>query len=132
MNTENQRLRAMLTHVSNNYTALQIHISNEIHKQQNQIVEQNSRQLNELVRNSNDSLSEERTQSGSIKHGDKIGKRNGRENTPDSDGWVSNKVSRLDASKNIDQPNESAMRKARVSVRARSEAPMVSNFMYLD
>ncbi|PWA73776.1 WRKY1 [Artemisia annua] len=128
MNTENQRLRAMLTHVSNNYTALQIHISNEIHKQQNQIAEQNSRQLYELVPNSNDSLSEERTQSGSIKHGDKIGKRNCRENTPDSDGWVSNnKVSRLDASKNIDQPNESAMRKARVSVRARSEAPMITD-----
>lgn len=127
MNTENQRLRGMLTHVSNNYTALQIHISNEIHKQQNQIVGQNSRQLNELVRNSNDSSSEERTQSGSIKLGDKIGKRNGRENTPDSDGWVSNKVSRLDTSKNINQPNESAMRKARVSVRARSEAPMITD-----
>lgn len=143
MNTENQRLRGMLSQVSNNYTALQMHIANEIQKQQNSRKQSNlqdqkvdhqgsvSRQLDPTSR---DSSSEERTQSGSTlnaveltKNGDKSGKRIGRENTPDSDGWVSNKIPKLNPSKNIEQPNESTMRKARVSVRARSEAPMITD-----
>lgn len=37
----------------------------------------------------------------------------------------SNKVSRLNPSKEVDQATEATIRKARVSVRARSEAPMV-------
>lgn len=137
MNTENQRLRGMLAQVTNNYTALQIHVANEIQRQQNQKVDHDSeiipKQLIELGPTSHDSSSEERTQSGStlnavelLKNGDKTGKRTGRENTPDSDGWNSNKVAKLNVPKNVEQPNESTMRKARVSVRARSEAPMVS------
>lgn len=147
MNTENQRLRGMLSQVSNNYTALQMHIANEIQKQQNsrkqsilqdqKVVDHQgavSRQLIELGPTSRDSSSQERTQSGSTlnavelaKNGDRIGKRIGRENTPDSDAWVSNKVPKLNPSKNIEQANESTMRKARVSVRARSEAPMITD-----
>lgn len=58
-------------------------------------------------------------------------KRVGREESPESEtqGWVSNKVPKLNtssSSKPIDQQStEATMRKARVSVRARSEAPMV-------
>lgn len=51
----------------------------------------------------------------------------GREDSPDqgSQGWSSNKVARFNSSKsNVDQ-TEATIRKARVSVRARSEAPMV-------
>ncbi|KAK4491930.1 hypothetical protein RD792_002712 [Penstemon davidsonii] len=52
----------------------------------------------------------------------------GREETPESEGWApNNKAPKLSPSKPIDQSNESAMRKARVSVRARSEAPMIAD-----
>ncbi|KAL8268072.1 hypothetical protein R6Q59_001870 [Mikania micrantha] len=140
MNNENQRLRGMLSQVTNNYTALQIHVANEIQKQQAQKVDHDSsivaKQLIENGPISHDSSSEERTQSGSTlnavelsKNGDKTGKRNGREHTPDSDGWISNKVPKLNGTNIIDQPqsNESTMRKARVSVRARSEASMITD-----
>ncbi|KAI3498939.1 hypothetical protein L1887_34727 [Cichorium endivia] len=142
MNAENQRLRGMLSQVSNNYTALQMHIANEIQKQQNsskQNVVQDQKpvpqQLIQLPPTSHESSSsEERTQSGSTmnaielsKHGDRIGKRTGRENTPDSDAWVSNKLPKLNPTKNIEQANDSTMRKARVSVRARSEASMITD-----
>lgn len=52
---------------------------------------------------------------------------NGREESPvgqTSQGWGPNKVARFNSPKNVDQ-TEATMRKARVSVRARSEAPMV-------
>lgn len=55
-------------------------------------------------------------------------KRIGREESPESEtqGWgPNNKVQKLSSAKGIDQSNEATMRKARVSVRARSEAPMV-------
>ncbi|XP_057954464.1 probable WRKY transcription factor 31 [Malania oleifera] len=54
----------------------------------------------------------------------------GREDSPDQgpQGWGSNKVPRLNCtSKNAEQSAEATMRKARVSVRARSEAPMISD-----
>lgn len=56
------------------------------------------------------------------------GKRIGREESPGSEtqGWgPNNKVQKLNSAKGIDQSSEATMRKARVSVRARSEAPMV-------
>lgn len=61
---------------------------------------------------------------------DDAGKRVGREESPESDGWGPNKVQKLNpaaAKPNIDHQSstEATMRKARVSVRARSEAPMV-------
>nr|XP_043623652.1 WRKY transcription factor 6-like [Erigeron canadensis] len=133
MNIENQRLREMLLQVSNNYAALQMHIANEIQKQQNQKNQKN--QKKELGPNSHDSSSEERTQSGSTlpngvelsKNGEKRVKRTGREDTPDSDGWVANKMPKLNGTKNVEPPNDSTMRKARVSVRARSEASMITD-----
>ncbi|KAA8524706.1 hypothetical protein F0562_011129 [Nyssa sinensis] len=53
----------------------------------------------------------------------------GREDSPDngSQGWGPNKVPRLNSAKSVDQATESTMRKARVSVRARSEAPMITD-----
>ncbi|MFS7987719.1 putative transcription factor WRKY family [Helianthus anomalus] len=119
INTENQRLRRMLSQVTNNYTALKLHVANEMQKQQNQKVDHDqemvAKQLIELGPTSHDSSSEEKTQSGSTKNGDhKAGKRNGRENTPDSDAWIANKVPKLNGSKIVEQPNESTMRKARI------------------
>lgn len=52
-----------------------------------------------------------------------------REGSPEqsSQGWIPNKSPKvLSTSNNSDQAQEATMRKARVSVRARSEAPMVS------
>uniref|UniRef100_A0A2P2KPI0 WRKY domain-containing protein n=2 Tax=Rhizophora mucronata TaxID=61149 RepID=A0A2P2KPI0_RHIMU len=51
-----------------------------------------------------------------------------REDSPDqgSQGWGLNKTARFSSSKNIDQ-TEATIRKARVSVRARSEAPLITD-----
>ncbi|XVF20991.1 hypothetical protein REPUB_Repub12eG0052100 [Reevesia pubescens] len=56
------------------------------------------------------------------------GQGTGREGSPDqgSQGWGVNKVPRFNSPKNVDQ-TEATMRKARVSVRARSEAPMITD-----
>ncbi|CAN6445552.1 unnamed protein product [Victoria cruziana] len=54
-----------------------------------------------------------------------------REESPDraSQGWMSNKSPKLNQTQNssIEQAAEATMRKARVSVRARSEAPMITD-----
>ncbi|KAG2716963.1 hypothetical protein I3843_03G153200 [Carya illinoinensis] len=56
------------------------------------------------------------------------GSKIGREDSPDqaSQGWSPNKVPRFNSPKEVDQ-TEATMRKARVSVRARSEAPMITD-----
>lgn len=90
---------------------------------------------NEEVANSS---SEERTQDGSGSPGHSMelassghrAEQDGsamRLQSPDSEtqGWLPNKAPKLDGPKAIDQSAEATMRKARVSVRARSEAPMV-------
>ncbi|PSS14411.1 WRKY transcription factor [Actinidia chinensis var. chinensis] len=54
----------------------------------------------------------------------------GREDSPEdgsNQGWDPNKVPRLNPPKNVDQATEATMRKARVSVRARSDAPMITD-----
>lgn len=57
------------------------------------------------------------------------GRRSAREDSSEqgSQGWAPNKAPRLAAAKSDDQPSEATLRKARVSVRARSEASMVSH-----
>ncbi|GFZ03244.1 WRKY family transcription factor [Actinidia rufa] len=175
MNAENQRLRGMLSQVSNNYSTLQLHLMTIMQQQQQQQQQQSLRaesthqhqiaegrsedkkqesvlprlprqfmELGPIAAMETDdppsqSSSEERTHSGSI-HNNKNdvvpfdqekgnyrdGKVIGREESPESDGWVPNKVPKLNASKSgVDQAAEATMRKARVSVRARSEAPMM-------
>lgn len=50
-----------------------------------------------------------------------------------SQDWVQNKAPKLDTSKDCNQTaDQAAMRRVRVSVRARSEAPMVSFEIYCD
>ncbi|KAA8515529.1 hypothetical protein F0562_018860 [Nyssa sinensis] len=55
------------------------------------------------------------------------GKGIGREESPELESWVPNKAPKLNTPKPIDQATEATMRKARVSVRARSEAPMITD-----
>lgn len=156
MNAENQRLRGMLSQVSNNYTALQMHLVTLMQQQQisrtendHEIVEAKleekkqekdgnmvPRQFLELgpsehmdepySLNSHYSSSEERTVSESPRNNIEVTRHKGigREETPESE---SNKVPKLNSSNPIDQATEATMRKARVSVRARSEAPMISD-----
>ncbi|KAI8000771.1 WRKY transcription factor 6 [Camellia lanceoleosa] len=168
MNAENQRLRGMLSQVSNNYSALQLHLVTLMQQQQQQQQQESSRaeathQHEILEARSEDkkheggggpvvprqfmdlgpsataetddqpshSSSEERTQSASP-HPNNNKKDMvplvGREESPESEGWVPNKVPKLNPSKtNVDQATEATMRKARVSVRARSEAPMITD-----
>ncbi|XP_042520700.1 probable WRKY transcription factor 31 [Macadamia integrifolia] len=194
MNEENQRLRGMLSQVSNNYNTLQRHLFTLIQQQQNREAEttQEHEMLDVKVEEKKHENSsggglmvprqfmdlgpaatadtDEPSQSSSEGHsGDRSGSPHncldvaskeyrqqknssnseivpfeqqdkshelregrsvGREDSPDqgSQGWVPNKVPKLNASKNMDQSAEAAtMRKVRVSVRARSEAPMITD-----
>ncbi|XP_004231617.1 WRKY transcription factor 6 [Solanum lycopersicum] len=155
MNAENQRLRGMLTQVTNNYTALQMHLATLMQQQrQNISITQNTHDHNfqiveaklnqekivprrflELGRSGNDlshnsnSSSEERTVSKSPRNDTQVTimHNKGREESPESDSWVPNKVPKLNSSMPIDPTTDATMRKARVSVRARSEAPMISD-----
>ncbi|XP_047967706.1 WRKY transcription factor 6-like isoform X2 [Salvia hispanica] len=129
MKAENQRLKGMVTHISNDCTNLQMHLHTLMQHQQNatqhhQIVERKSedkgvalvpRQFLELNKEMNDeqsgSSSEERTLSG-----------NKRVERDGSEGSAPNK-----SPKPADPLPDATMRKARVSVRARSEAPMISD-----
>ncbi|KAJ8549760.1 hypothetical protein K7X08_033467 [Anisodus acutangulus] len=77
------------------------------------------------------SSSEERTLSGSPRNNMELASRDkaiGREESPESESWAPNKAPKLmNSSKPVEQSIEATMRKARVSVRARSEAPMISD-----
>ncbi|GAB2298900.1 hypothetical protein Dimus_032978 [Dionaea muscipula] len=179
MNVENQRLKGLISQVSNNYTALQLQIvalmqqnhkpessvqskkvvqeksSEEVRNQDRSSDHKAARQFLDLGHPSSDTVetmnqsqtsSDERTldQSSSpriinkniatISYGDEKnnGKgHRGREESPDSENqaWIrSNKVPNLNnTTKAVEQATESTMRKARVSVRARSQAPMISD-----
>ncbi|KAL8112811.1 hypothetical protein AgCh_020203 [Apium graveolens] len=170
MVTENQRLRGMVSEVTNNYSALQMHIVTLMQQQnaraettqeldeipeekinaqkngsgdQGQIVPRQFLDLGPSTGSDNHchSSSEERTQSGSdinnielSNNGNRfyaIGKRLGREDSPQSESWNPNKAPKLIASSsstpNPNQATEATMRKARVSVRARSESPMITD-----
>ncbi|KAK9092033.1 hypothetical protein Syun_026944 [Stephania yunnanensis] len=200
MNTENQKLRGMLSQVSNNYSALQMHIVSLMQQQQQQQPNMDKKTENlqdqEMIDNgrleekhkkhetggglvlprqfmdlglATGAETEEHSQSSSegknrvrtgsphnnaevvsnnefqkiarnneIAHYDQeksIEFREERvverdEESPDqaSNGWIPNKFLKLNTSpKNVDPSAEATMRKARVSVRARSEASMITD-----
>ncbi|KAL0771963.1 hypothetical protein Bca101_037114 [Brassica carinata] len=145
---ENQKLRELLTQASNSYTSLQIHIVSlmqQQQKQQNKAIEATEnhdetivpRQFLDLVPSRapgeaevvSNSSTEDRTRSGGSSAAERRnnevrdGKRLGREESPETE---SNKLQKVNNSSptTFDQP-EAIMRKARVSVRASSEAPMI-------
>ncbi|KAK4794870.1 hypothetical protein SAY86_012864 [Trapa natans] len=168
MNAENQRLKEMLSQVTNNYSTLQMHLNAFIHQQQNLGTQRRQEQEAEEGKSVEDKLdhtkmvprqflnlapsgvagidevanssSEERTRDGSKSPGHSIelgssGHRADQDGgamrppSPDSEtqGWLPNKAPILDGPKAMDQSAEATMRKARVSVRARSEAPMITD-----
>ncbi|XP_074307481.1 putative WRKY transcription factor 31 [Silene latifolia] len=181
MNAENQKLKNMLSQVSQNYNALQMHLVTVMKQQQQHQKGDNTQELeanmqgktddkkphmvprqfldlgpscnNETVELPSQMVSEqERTldrSTGSPKNMMEIASRNNnnnndimlydngkgiREESPEdseTQGWVPNKVPKLNVPR-VNSPVEQAaaeatMRKARVSVRARSEAPMISD-----
>ncbi|KAL3521941.1 hypothetical protein ACH5RR_014775 [Cinchona calisaya] len=161
-NDENRKLREMLSHVSNNYSALQMHLMTLMQQQQNsnaqstqehEVVERKAEEnthenggvvvprqfldlgprggTNEMDEPSNNTSSEERTLSGSPRNNVEISRNKGigREESPESQGWAPKKVPKLNNSKSpVDLvADQATMRKARVSVRARSEAPMITD-----
>ncbi|KAL0399835.1 UNVERIFIED_CONTAM: WRKY transcription factor 6 [Sesamum radiatum] len=138
MNTENQRLREMLNQVTNNYNGLQMHLltlmqnggSAEESKNgqgNGQVVPRQFMDLGLGAAADDDEVSLSTSSEG----------RTGRQQPPtpdkdigggDQDQCSENKVARLGhSSRNVDQATEATMRKARVSVRARSEAPMITD-----
>lgn len=86
---------------------------------------------NQMAEEQSNSSSEERTLSGSPQNNMDLSrnKRIGREESPESEGWAPQKAPKLNPVKPVDQSAEATMRKARVSVRARSEAPMVTKHL---
>ncbi|XP_074272001.1 putative WRKY transcription factor 31 [Silene latifolia] len=184
MNTENQKLKSMLTQVGQNYNALQLHLVSLLQQQQQQHQKGENIQPHEAImqgkveekkdivphqflnlgpssNNETDELTSQtlsddnRTLDRSIgspqntievasrntssrdvglsyDHGKGISREDGREDSDNHQGWVPNKVPRLENSPRVNSPveqttAEATMRKARVSVRARSEAPMISD-----
>ncbi|KAE9594700.1 hypothetical protein Lal_00043100 [Lupinus albus] len=175
MNSENQKLKEMLSHVNGNYTALQMHLVALMQQQQlqkprsdsteNEVVQKKAEEKKhgiggELVQRQfldlgpsgtvaevddhvSNSSSDERTRSSTPQNNkieagvtrNYVRNTNGknelaREESPgsESQGWGPNKLQKLNAPNVMDQSNiEATMRKARVSVRARSEAPMISD-----
>ncbi|XP_071696854.1 WRKY transcription factor 6-like [Rutidosis leptorrhynchoides] len=157
MNMENLKLKEMYLQVSNNYNALQMqymtlmqHQEQELRNESIQKQDHDSQHVSVAVPGhvmelgptttlelmSNDSSSDEKTQSGSAFNAAVDVSKNvdsdhvktiNREDTPDSNVWVPNKAPKLAAQENVEQINEATMRKVRVSVRARSEAPMITD-----
>lgn len=76
----------------------------------------------------NDCFSDEKTRSSTGQNNNKDEKEGDRESSEQQQMWESNKVNKLSTSNATDQSGvEATMRKARVSVRARSEANMISD-----
>ncbi|XP_050369855.1 probable WRKY transcription factor 31 [Argentina anserina] len=187
MNTENQRLRVMITQVNNNYKSLQVHLLEFMQRQQNQPLQQHNKMVingsapgekqimnnivprqfmdmgraantthhekNELV--SHSSLDTARSNivcsgsppivesmkqckstvhRGSTKRtsGGAEDSLEGQEFTAGSPGWVPKKILELssgdvDVDHQASEETISMIKKARVSVRARSEASMISD-----
>ncbi|KAL4368384.1 hypothetical protein GQ457_05G005010 [Hibiscus cannabinus] len=164
MNTENQRLREMLSQVTANYNTVQKHLVTLMQQQQQQQdgkgekPEEQKKSNGELMvprqfmdlglaaaaaaaaeveteepsLSSTDGRSQDRSGSPNAEVASKDfrsrkrgssedGRGTGGEDSPDG-----NKVPRFTSSKTVDQ-TEATMRKARVSVRARSEAPMITD-----
>ncbi|KAI3702563.1 hypothetical protein L6452_28306 [Arctium lappa] len=154
MNTENQRLKQVLNQVTSNYNSLQMHMTTMMQQKQGENSNEDRKpskegggnqvmvprpltdpgldapatvETDENSRSSSEGRSrDEITRSPTTN----IGGRDHREESQEQVLGCSNKVPRLNDSKNddnIDQATEATIRKARVSVRVRSEAPMITD-----
>ncbi|GAB2231596.1 hypothetical protein Droror1_Dr00010605 [Drosera rotundifolia] len=154
MNAENQRLKGMLSQVSNNYSALQLQLvamMQQKHKDedQNKVVQAKSEKADHMVarqfldlghpivetaektdqsQTSSDERTLDQSDSPRVNTGATVSHA-GREESPGSEdqAWGSNKIPKLNNAKVVEQAADATMRKVRVSVRARSEAPMISD-----
>uniref|UniRef100_A0A1J3K8Y5 WRKY transcription factor 6 n=1 Tax=Noccaea caerulescens TaxID=107243 RepID=A0A1J3K8Y5_NOCCA len=157
MTTENQKLKELLAQVSSNYTSLHMHLVSlmqQQQQQQNNIHHNNkavgkpeetivprqfidlgpSRTTGEAAEDVSNSSSEDKTRSGGSSAAERRsnevrdGKRLGREESPETESNKIQKVNNNASPTTFDQSSaEATMKKARVSVRARSEAPMISD-----
>ncbi|KAL8205268.1 hypothetical protein R6Q57_008819 [Mikania cordata] len=149
MKMENQQLRELLNQVTVKYNTLQTHFVTMM--QQNQPVDEDNKKLTNdggggdlmivprpfmdlgLAAPTAVAETDENSQSSSEgRSHDEHGTNNTIDHREESSEQISNKVPRLSSSKNntgnnIDQATEATIRKARVSVRARSEAPMIAD-----
>ncbi|KAH6775954.1 hypothetical protein C2S52_013515 [Perilla frutescens var. hirtella] len=139
MKGENQRLKGMLTHISNNYTALQMQLNTLMQQQQNsaliettqlhKIIERKAEEKKEarqFLELSPNQMNDEQSVSSSDERSSR-NKRVNRDENHESEPYKAPKLSPPPSNPPVDQPAEATMRKARVSVRARSEAPMISD-----
>ncbi|KAL9250928.1 WRKY transcription factor 42-like protein [Drosera capensis] len=152
-NAENQRLKGMLSQVRNNYSTLQLQLvammqQKDKDEDQNRVVQVKSEKADHMVarqflnlghpiadtaektdqsQTSSDERTLDQTDSPRVNKGTMMS--HGREESPGSEdqGWGSNKIPKLNNAKVVEQAADTTMRKARVSVRARSEAPMISD-----
>ncbi|XP_057751288.1 probable WRKY transcription factor 31 [Arachis stenosperma] len=125
---ENERIREMIDEANSHYSALQMHHMNLMNKSSDDervLVPRQFMDLGLATNSQNCSSSRSRSKSPSgNSSGDGEKKRMKREESPRRE-EEANKSS--PAKHNLDQAHEATMRKARVSVRARSEAPMITD-----
>ncbi|GFP79570.1 WRKY transcription factor 6 [Phtheirospermum japonicum] len=143
MNSENRRLRDMLNQVTNNYNGLQMHLLTLMQQQQQQ-ADQRQEVADQEHKNSHDNsgllvprqfmdlgfASNNDDVSLSPSEGRAMGKLSPASPEKDVEGGdePDNKVAKHShCPRGVDQATEATMRKARVSVRARSEAPMITD-----
>ncbi|KAH7658361.1 Myosin rod fragments domain-containing protein [Dioscorea alata] len=143
MNEENQRLRGMLNQVTSNYNALQMHL-NTLLQQKNQRINglvpspfMNHVDANNAIKNDQETivprqfmdLGPAATETDEHSHSSTGGSRE-RSSSPPNDvdiGSIETNNNNNNNNKEIAPKQEATMRKARVSVRARSEAPMITD-----
>ncbi|XLU48535.1 hypothetical protein S245_043349 [Arachis hypogaea] len=130
---ENERIREMIDEANSHYSALQMHHMNLMNKSSDDERVLVPRQFMDLglatnSHNCSSSRSRSKSPSGNSSGGDGEKKRMKREESPMRE-EEANKIERSSspAKHNLDQAHEATMRKARVSVRARSEAPMITD-----
>ncbi|KAE8701335.1 dienelactone hydrolase family protein [Hibiscus syriacus] len=134
MKSENQRLREMLSQVTSNYNTVQKHLVTLMQQQQDgkAVAAATEVDTEEPSLSSTEGRSHDRSGSPNAEVGSKdlrSRKRGSREEgrgTGREDSLDGNKVPRVKSSKTVDQ-TEATMRKAIVSVRARLEAPMITD-----
>lgn len=155
-NIENHRLKDLLNQATNNYNTLQMHLVTVMQQQSHKAADHELEQFSDLHARKNSGTSEVPRQYINLGLGGQISSETDAEpslswpeggdprRSPVSNmdhlskeddvdqgsqnAWMgSNKVSRLNPSKSVDQATEATIRKARVSVRARSEAPMITD-----
>ncbi|KAF2304958.1 hypothetical protein GH714_000723 [Hevea brasiliensis] len=123
MNAENQRFRDMLSQVTNNYNALQMHLAALMQHQQ----QQQNHGTEEVVQGKPDEKKLEVVQRKFLDLGPSA--ETDEMSHSSSDERTRSATLRLIWKQHpgLDQSTEATMRKARVSVRARSEAPMITD-----